>query len=650
MKRLLILATLLLSAPALAQTQIDLTRQVKNTLPVANGGTGTTTSTGTGDTVRATGPTIVNPILTGPTLDTFSIAQLRDRANHTGSQAISTITGLQTALDGKLATPGSQSAGSFYAAPSGGSGIPTFRAIVAGDVPTLNQSTTGSAATLTTGRTFSITGDGSGTSSAFNGSANASIPLTISNGAVSLAKMADVASGTVFYRTTAGTGAPEVQTLATLKTALGLTGTNSGDQTITLSGDVSGSGTGAITASIGAATVTNAKLATVASATIKGRATAGTGAPEDLTGTQATALLDLFTSADKGLVPASGGGTANYLRADGTWASPSAGSGSPGGATTQIQYNNAGSFGGDADFTWTAATNTLALPGTDTGIELAGITTEPSAPSAGTGRLYAKSIATRVMPKWIGPSGVDYPLQSHIGLNNVRIWRGGATTTATTFASTIGSLPYTGASPTAPTIPTLASTSLRNQTYRSTISTGATAGGLAYIRGNQLTMWRGNAAGLGGFFVVHRFALSGTLQAGLRSFAGVVDVASNPTNIDPTSSSTPGGIGLALNANTGNWRLVNNASGTARTSLDLGASFPVNNTDLIELALFSAPNGSGISYRVTNLSTAATTTGTLTTNIPASTTFLAPTVWITNNATAAAQTLDFVSTYVETDF
>ncbi len=54
---------------------------------------------------------------------------------------------------------------------------------------------------------------------------------TIDNSVISLAKMADVATGTVFYRKTAGTGVPEVQTLATLKTDLGLTGTNSGDQT-----------------------------------------------------------------------------------------------------------------------------------------------------------------------------------------------------------------------------------------------------------------------------------------------------------------------------------------------------------------------------------------------------------------------------------
>jgi hypothetical protein len=60
----------------------------------------------------------------------------------------------------------------------------------------------------------------------------------------------------------------------------------------------------------------------MATATIKGRTTAGTGDPQDLSGTQATTLLDTFTSSLKGLAPASGGGTANYLRADSTWANP----------------------------------------------------------------------------------------------------------------------------------------------------------------------------------------------------------------------------------------------------------------------------------------------------------------------------------------
>ncbi len=48
--------------------------------------------------------------------------------------------------------------------------------------------------------------------------------LTIAAKAVTLAKMGDVATASVFYRKTAGTGAPEVNTLATLKTDLGLDG------------------------------------------------------------------------------------------------------------------------------------------------------------------------------------------------------------------------------------------------------------------------------------------------------------------------------------------------------------------------------------------------------------------------------------------
>lgn len=42
----------------------------------------------------------------------------------------------------------------------------------------------------------------------------------------------------------------------------------------------------------------------------------------NLNATASTALLNVFTSALKGLVPASGGGTANFLRADGTFAVP----------------------------------------------------------------------------------------------------------------------------------------------------------------------------------------------------------------------------------------------------------------------------------------------------------------------------------------
>lgn len=95
----------------------------------------------------------------------------------------------------------------------------------------------------------------------------------------------------------------------------GVSDGDKGDITVTASG---------ATWTIDDDVVTNAKAANVPTATLKGRVTASTGDPEDLTGTQATTLLDVFTSALKGLAPASGGGSTNFLRADGTWAAPPA--------------------------------------------------------------------------------------------------------------------------------------------------------------------------------------------------------------------------------------------------------------------------------------------------------------------------------------
>lgn len=57
--------------------------------------------------------------------------------------------------------------------------------------------------------------------------------------------------------------------------------------------------------SVSDGSITNAKLANVATATFKGRTTAGTGSPEDLTATQATALLNLADGSLKGLMSAS---------------------------------------------------------------------------------------------------------------------------------------------------------------------------------------------------------------------------------------------------------------------------------------------------------------------------------------------------------
>jgi microcystin-dependent protein len=69
------------------------------------------------------------------------------------------------------------------------------------------------------------------TNATHTGDVTGDAALTIADKAVTLAKMADMEPSTIVYRKTATAGAPEAQTLATLKSDLGLTGTNSGDQT-----------------------------------------------------------------------------------------------------------------------------------------------------------------------------------------------------------------------------------------------------------------------------------------------------------------------------------------------------------------------------------------------------------------------------------
>ena len=60
------------------------------------------------------------------------------------------VSGSPITTSGTLAvTLNSESANTFFAAPNGSSGTPTFRAIVAADIPTLNQNTTGTAANVT---------------------------------------------------------------------------------------------------------------------------------------------------------------------------------------------------------------------------------------------------------------------------------------------------------------------------------------------------------------------------------------------------------------------------------------------------------------------------------------------------------------------
>jgi hypothetical protein len=89
----------------------------------------------------------------------------------------------------------SQAQHAFFAGPSGASGAPTFRAIVASDIPTLNQNTTGSAASFTGSLAGDITGTQGATvlSATSNGTLATLSALTTAS---SLSSIGTVTTGT----------------------------------------------------------------------------------------------------------------------------------------------------------------------------------------------------------------------------------------------------------------------------------------------------------------------------------------------------------------------------------------------------------------------------------------------------------------------
>ncbi|MEZ5923919.1 MAG: DUF2793 domain-containing protein [Hyphomicrobiaceae bacterium] len=495
---------------------------------------------------------------------------------------------------------------------------------------------------------------------------------TIANDAVTYAKMQNVAANAVLARAAATSGDVGEVALAasqilgrgttgdiaaiTLGTNLSMSGTtlnaagggglSDGDY-----GDITVGGTGT-TMTIDTGVVSNAKLANVATATLKGRVTAGTGAPEDLTGTQATALLDAFTSGAKGLAPASGGGTTNFLRADGTWAAPAGGGGgSPGGSDTQIQYNDGGVFNGSADFTFNETTGQVAFG------KHAFLADQSSAPAVPTGgvSIFTRKVANRRLPAYIGPAGIDSVLQPFLGRNKIGYWAPGGNNSAAVSTIGLAASSETGTR----TARSVATTNMFTRMRRLGIVSAATAGSLCGSRytGVQFTTGTGDGI-LGGFFMTARFGISDvSIPAGPRMFMGMRASGSAPTNVEPSTLTNC--IGMGHGASDTNFKLYISGS-VAQTPIDLGSDFPNNTSsvDVYELALFCPPGEEGVVYyEVTRLNTnppivvtGSVTPSTVGQETPHPTTALLTwNCFRTNNATATAVGIDIMHFYIETD-
>ena len=200
---------------------VDLTSNVTGSLPLTNGGTGATTASG---------------------------ARTNIGLGNVENTALSTWAGTSN-----ITTVGTLATGS----------IPY--SLLSGTVPTWNQNTTGSAATLTTGRTISTTGDVSYTSGLFDGSTNVTGVATLA--------ASGVASGTYGTSTLIPTFTVDTKGRLTAASSVGISAvTNIGTFTTTSYAN-GGTISGTTTLLLSAADATNPGMLTAATQTIGGAKT-----------------------------------------------------------------------------------------------------------------------------------------------------------------------------------------------------------------------------------------------------------------------------------------------------------------------------------------------------------------------------------------
>jgi hypothetical protein len=341
-------------------------------------------------------------------------------------------------------------------------------------------------------------------------------------------------------------------------------------------------------------------------------------------GPEGQAMLDAFTSGAKGLVPASGGGTTNFLRADGTFAAPpGGGGGTPGGSTTQVQWNNAGAFAGASSVL--IEDNELRLPAISTPL-----------PSAADGvKVYGKKYGETTMPHFKSGSDVeDWTIQPMIA-------EGSYLAVLPIGAAAIGTIGCAALTLTGAAFAEANGTNgRRNRMRRIRVHTTTAAvnaiGGFRLNANVGMTI-NGQNSWEGGFLgVMHGGPSTGVANSSHRFFLGLHDTGA-PSDVNPSTLTRMCGIGYD-SADTQLQFMHNDAAGTA-PKIALGASVPkptVDLTDIYRLRMFAPPGTAReLRYEVTNLVSRVVVTGAVTTDLPATTDLLTLKGWVSSGGVSA---------------
>ena len=231
----------------------------------------------------------------------------------------------------------------------------------------------------------------------------------------------------------------------------------------------------------------------------------------------------------------------------------------------------------------------------------------PSVPNAGHLKLYAKKSAGRTMLAQIGPSGVSYAYQPHLGGNRQHI----ITATGANGFSAVGCTVATGGA-----LGTLATTT--SNAAVTTLTTAATAAASAYMQAVTALFNAGLSTNVnkGGLHLRQRFYLPDTgyngaaASTGSRIAMGVTSLATSAL----TSADTPAASSSAVFRRVHNFGVLTHvnwqffvAGGTNGTHIDTGLAFAPACQYFAQI--FIAPGSNVVSWQIDNETTGQSASG-----------------------------------------
>lgn len=273
----------------------------------------------------------------------------------------------------------------------------------------------------------------------------------------------------------------------------------------------------------------------------------------------------------------------------------------------------------------------------------------PAAPAADNVALFGRRVGGRMLPAFIGPSGLDSALQPLLARNKI------AWANPNGNSTTIGQMGIALSAVGTATAANVAAGAGIHQAMRRleyAVTTAATSA-VAGWRNTVAQNFRGGpSTPFGGFFFVCRFGRSrgAAANATLRGFTGLGSVTSAPSDAEPSTQQT-NAIGVGCDAGDTNYQIMHRNGSAAATKIDTGIPKAVaDNTEMYELAMFSPPTSGDVHVRFERLSDGTVFEATLTTNLPAEATLLSPKGYYSVGGTSSVIGYALASLYIETDY